>query len=73
MHEFVAIGFDGGMTFALTGENAGHWVEGKPTHIAIEEVADIWDEAHEVGWVDALLNIGDNVFPETANPYRLDN
>lgn len=28
---FVAEGFDGGTTFALTGENAGHWVEGAPS------------------------------------------
>lgn len=30
--EYVSIYFDSGTTFALTGENAGHWVEGSPTH-----------------------------------------
>lgn len=34
--DFVAIWFDSGTTYALTGENAGHWVEGGPTHIPIE-------------------------------------
>jgi hypothetical protein len=36
--EFVAIGFDGGTTYALTGENAGHWVEGSPTHVSVEDL-----------------------------------
>lgn len=30
---YVSVDFDSGMTFALTGENAGHWVEGAPTHV----------------------------------------
>lgn len=31
----IAVYFDSGTTFALTGENAGHWVEGAPTHAPI--------------------------------------
>lgn len=37
--KLVTIGFDGGTTYALTGENAGHWVEGSPTiEIANEQI-----------------------------------
>lgn len=35
-HEYVSVNFDSGTTFALTGENAGHWVEGAPTHEPIK-------------------------------------
>lgn len=33
----VCLGFESGSTFAVTGENAGHWVEGSPTHVSIAE------------------------------------
>lgn len=36
-HPFVGIGFESGTTFALTGENVGHWVEGSPTHVPLAE------------------------------------
>ena len=35
----VCLGFESGSTFAVTGENAGHWVEGSPTHVSIAEGA----------------------------------
>jgi hypothetical protein len=35
--DFVAVDFLDGTTFALTGENAGHWVEGSPTHVKVAD------------------------------------
>ena len=35
----VCLGFESGSTFAVTGENAGHWVEGSPTHTPITKGA----------------------------------
>ena len=51
----VYLGSESGSTFAVTGENAGHWVEGSPTHIPIDEGAPSeaqWDFGSSCLWCD---------------------
>jgi hypothetical protein len=65
---FIAVDFDGGATLALTGENAGSWVEGSPTHERIAPPAS--DDEREALW-DVADDFLDKANIEDLNPPSL--
>lgn len=63
---FVAIGFDGGTTLALTGDNAGHWVEGSPTHVRVSALSRAFAHLQELRGGDIEQEYLDSVYAEAT-------